>query len=391
MFRIKYDGVRLSRQDWVENWRISRMRSYEVHKFKDLRRVAIASQFPLSKEQKEQIDDLYLSFYGEKIDYVWHQNYAAHAGQFDYRFIPELIYIPEFETFMNQNIAAKEIMSDKNFLPLLAKSVNVKMPKTIVSCTNGIFRDGENCLIDVQKATKLLKESGRFFIKPSVDSSSGQGCMKVEEHDVFHFNQGSLYFDNLYKRRYSKNFVCQEIVTCHNSISQIYSGSVNTFRVISYLWRDKIEMMPIIIRIGQGGNYLDNAHAGGMFCAVYDDGSMGSHAVTEDNVQFKEHPDSHVIFSNHKIDNLDKVIDAAKRMHSLIPQIGVVNWDFTINEEGEALLIEANVKNGSIWLPQMAHGTGAFGERTEEVLQWLRFMKKLKPHERHLYVAGRMK
>jgi D-alanine-D-alanine ligase-like ATP-grasp enzyme len=75
-------------------------------------------------------------------------------------------------------------------------------------------------------------------------------------------------------------------------------------------------------------------------------------------------------------------------MHAAIPQLGVVNWDFTIDPAGNPVLIEANCKNGSVWLPQMAHGVAAFGERTAEVLQWLRFMKKLRPHERVHYVGG---
>lgn len=127
-----------------------------------------------------------------------------------------------------------------------------------------------------------------------------------------------------------------------------------------------------------------------MFCAVYDDGTMGDNAVTEFNDQFKEHPDTHLVFSDHRIEHLDKVIDAAKKMHAAIPQIGVVNSDFTINENGQAVLIEANVKNGSIWLPQMAHGVGAFGDKTEDVLRWLRFMKKLKPQERNIFAHGRI-
>ena len=77
-------------------------------------------------------------------------------------------------------------------------------------------------------------------------------------------------------------------------------------------------------------------------------------------------------------------------MHEMVPQIGVVNWDFTVDEKGEPVLIEANISGGSVWLPQMAHGVGAFGEQTKEVLQWLRFMKKLKPSERKAYVGGKM-
>jgi hypothetical protein len=38
----------------------------------------------------------------------------------------------------------------------------------------------------------------------------------------------------------------------------------------------------------------------------------------------------------------------------------------------------------------MAHGVGAFSERTEEVLRWMRFMKKLGAAERKKYAFGKM-
>lgn len=77
-------------------------------------------------------------------------------------------------------------------------------------------------------------------------------------------------------------------------------------------------------------------------------------------------------------------------MHELVPRIGVFHWGFTIEKEGEPILIEAIIRGGAIWVSQMAHGVGAFGERIEEVLQWLRFMKKLKLSERKAYVGGKM-
>ena len=68
--------------------------------------------------------------------------------------------------------------------------------------------------------------------------------------------------------------------------------------------------------------------------------------------------------------------------------LGVINWDFTINEAGEPLLIEANTRYGSIWLSQMAHGVGAFGAQTDEVLSWLKTMKRLSSSERREHLFG---
>ena len=42
----------------------------------------------------------------------------------------------------------------------------------------------------------------------------------------------------------------------------------------------------------------------------------------------------------YKIENFERLISAAEKMHYAIPQIGVINWDFTLNEEGEPVLIE---------------------------------------------------
>lgn len=369
------------------DWGIAYFRRIEKKKFQDSRRVAIANDYPLTKEQKEQIDELFVSNYGEKIDYVWHKNYAAHAEKFDYRFIPELLFIPEFEAFQNQNRSAVAMMSDKNMLPVIASSVGVKMPKTIVSCTSGLLRDGDNKIITSMQASEIIKNKNEFFVKPTVDTCSGEGCMKVSENCDFHLTRSSLVING---GGYENDFIIQELISCHESISALYPFSVNTFRVGTYIWKGRIETMPLIIRIGQGGHYLDNAHAGGMFCAVFDNGRMGDIAMTEFNKKFLKHPDTQVKFSEHKIAFVDNVIAAAKKMHAAIPQVGLFNWDFTIDKEGEPVLIEANCNGCSVWLPQMAHGVGAFGDKTVEVLQWLRFMKQMKPKDRHKYAGGQM-
>ena len=43
--------------------------------------------------------------------------------------------------------------------------------------------------------------------------------------------------------------VIQERLVCHKSITDIYPGSVNTFRVITYRWKDDVLHMPVIMRI----------------------------------------------------------------------------------------------------------------------------------------------
>lgn len=371
------------------NLLIHRNKKREVKKFKDPRRVAIYSKINLTNEQRKQIDDFYLKNYGKKIPYTWHRHFTAFTGNFDYRYFPELLYIPVFEKFMNYKKGFCQALSDKNFLTIIAKGIGVKMPETIVSKTAGLLRNSNYEPISYEAFLTIINNKGDFFVKPSVDSCSGRGCFIINIVDgVDMYSLKNI--DEIY-HELGNDFVIQERLKCHNSIRKIYLNSVNTFRIISYRWGNEIEHMPIIMRIGQGGSHLDNAHAGGMFIALDDDGTMHKTAFTEFKKEFTEHPDTHLVFEGYKIDLLPNVLDSAIKMHASIPEIGVVNWDFTIDEDGEPILIEANVNGGSIWLSEMAHGCGCFGEKTAEVLQWIRQQEKLSVDERIKYPFGKMK
>ena len=257
------------------------------------------------------MDELYKSNYGEKIPYTWHKNFMAHSGKFDHKYFPELLFIPEFERFMNLWPEYAKAFSDKNITPMLAEKVGIRTLKTYVSITKGMIRDSAYNVLTLDEAAERISGIGKAFVKPTVDSCSG-------------------------------------------------------------------------------GNFVDNAHAGGMFIAVDDDGQLHENAMTEFNIQFAKHPDTGVVYKDVKLDLVPKVIAAAHRMHGATPQLGVVNWDFTLDEDGEPVLIEANTMGGAVWLPQMAHGVGAFGDKTEEVLRWMRFVKKLGVAERKKYAFGKM-
>lgn len=361
-----------------ELYKMSYSRKNQIKKFKDPRRVAIWSKVELTDEQKQAIDSFYLENYGEKIPHIWHRHFTAFTGKFDVKYFPELLFIPEFERFMTLHREYAQVFTDKNMLPMLAASAGVKTVKSYVTSTKGAIRDETCRFIAHEHAIEKLKNIGDVFIKPTVDSNSGRGCFVANFQDGVDVISGKTIQKIL--SSLGRDYAVQERLVCHESISTIYSGSVNTFRVITYRWRDQILMLPVIMRIGSGGAYLDNAHAGGMFIALDNDGTMHKTAFTEFKQEFTEHPDSHLQFEGYRIELLPRVIEAAKALHETLPQIGCVNWDFTIDTDGNPTLIEANMANGkqggSIWLVEMAHGCGAFGDNTAEVLRWLRWMKK---------------
>lgn len=162
---------------------------------------------------------------------------------------------------------------------------------------------------------------------------------------------------------YGKDFLVSERKRCSENISAIYPHSVNTFWVITCIWNGKIHHVPTIMRIGQGGAVVDNAHAGGMFIGISDDGVLRKSAFTEFLGRFDKHSGTEITFKNYHINGSKKVLTAAQTMHARIPQVSVINWDFTLNEKESPVLIEINIDlGGSIWMTQMANGVGPFDE-----------------------------
>ena len=352
----------------------------------DPKRLESIKNFQLTKEQRQEIDAFYLSNYGKKVDYTCHRTYAAYSGKFSPAFITENIYIPELDHYLNIFTAYNSVFEDKNVMPHIAKSVGVRTPQVICSCVKGFYLDAENKPTTLEQTLSLLHNHGRLFIKPSVDSMGGRSCRLVDVKNGIDLKSQQPLKDILMQM--GDDFVIQECVVCHESLQKIYPRSVNTFRVITYRWKDKIYLGPSVLRLGKGGMDVDNATQGGIFLGVHPDGRLYDFAITKYGDRFHEHPDTALHFGTYNIPLFTKVTEAALRLHHALPQVGVSNWDLTIDEKGEVVLIEGNLQFGGVRLAQMACGVPVFGEHTAEMLQWVQRMKKMQPSERPKHAFG---
>ena len=364
-------------------------RMVKMKQFREPCRREIYEQVQLTDAQKAEIDRLYGENYGKKITYIWHRHFTAFTGKFDAAYFPEHLYIPEFEFYMNLNRKYAGVFEDKNVLPMVADQMGVRMPEVILRGICGVLLNGSGKRCTEEEAAKLLEQPGEWFTKVSVGTYGGGGCRLLRMQNGRDLETGEDGKAILH--RLGDHFVVQRRLRCAEAISAIYPGSVNTFRVITYRWREEIRHMPVIMRIGGGGSYLDNVSAGGMFIAVEDDGTLHKTAFTEFCKSFERHPDTGLIFEGHRIPGFERVLETAEHMHTAIPQLGCINWDLTIDETGEPVLIEANILGGSIDMAQMAHGKGIFGENTAEVLRWLHQMNHMSVPEQKNYMFGRMK
>lgn len=320
----------------------------------------------LTKSQKEAIDEFWLKNFGERIPYNWHELYTSYTGKFDEKYFPEFLYIPLLERLWNTD-RYKYALEDKNLLSLIISDINgVVTPKMLVRCVNGVLQDKSFNFINEQEAENIIKCNEYVFVKPSIDSGSGIGCEIINSFDI------SVKY---LKEKYNKNFCVQEIIKGADALNRIYPYGVNTFRVVSYLWNNKVNVAPIILRLGRNKNYLDNAHAGGIFIGVKSTGELMPCGFNEFQERFYKHPDTNVLFSGIKILEYNRIIESVKMLHARLPYLNIINWDITINKDNEIVVVEINTYDGGIWLTQMANGEAMFGENTSGILQMLKKYK----------------
>lgn len=338
----------------------------EIKKIRDERRQKIISQVSLTAEQEKDIDRFFLAHYGKKIPYDWHRLYTAFTGNFHTEYFPELLYIPALERKLNP-AAYVRAFGDKSMLPRLFSGIDgSRIPKVFVSNTSGAYSSAEDVFVSKEKACDLLYNAGEVVIKPTVDSNSGKNVRfyRISGNHCEDTNQNISEILDLYQ----KDFVVQEAVCQHKLLSDLFPNAVNTFRVMTYICDGNVEVCPMGLRIGQGESRVDNAHAGGMYVGV-DNGKLRKQAFTEFRTVYEKHPDTNAVFGGYEIPWYEKIHDVAKKMHMRIPRLGILSFDFAIDDSGTITIIEVNTCGQAVWFHQEANGEPVFGKHTADMLK----------------------
>ncbi len=340
-----------------------------------IRKLPLYKNVKWTKEQQKEFDDFWQKNYGKKISNRWHRLYEACTGIHRIDYFPESLFTIYLEPKVNDNQYSK-VFSNKNLTTLFFNNriENVRTPNVYVFNSFGLYYDAENHLITKEKAMSLISDIGEAVIKPSVDSSSGENVVMLNMKDGVNLKDGKTAED-LFKC-YKTNFIIQERIKQHKQLSNLYSNAVNTLRVTTYIVDDKVGIVPISLRIGSNGGEVDNIHAGGIGVYVQNDGTLAKYAYKlgygDHFEKVTEHPDTGTVFDGYKLDYVPEIIAAAKSLHELVANLRVISWDFTVDENGNIVVIEANFRGQGVWFPQMISGKNLFGDDTKRILRSMR-------------------
>lgn len=207
---------------------------------------------------------------------------------------------------------------------------------------------------------------------------------------IYDQDETSLITDDIAEKilqEYKMDFVVQKLVNQGKALRKLNPNSFNTFRLITYVYKGKIKHTPGIVMIASKDSRYSNAKEF-LTIGINDEGKLNSYAINKDSIngekEIEIHPTSGCVFKECYIPEYPKVIEAAKRVHKYVPRVGIINWDFMIDDQGDPVLIEANSRNGNgVFLIQSAQGKPVFGEDTESIMRWIRKMDKVGKSQRY--------
>ena len=318
----------------------------------------LTNKVELSKEQKQEILDYWEPLVGYKIPLEWHRYFYARTGVFSPKYIPTGIYRLEITGRLNQ-LSFCYPYSDKNMLDVLLPDVN--QSHIYMKNRNGYYFF-DNKPVSMETALEQCSNLGDVIIKPTL-TCHGDGVKRIRIEKGIVDDKGTK-LETLF-RKYKENFLIQDVVRQHASMSALNPDSANTIRVVTY--RSGMEIHPLYaaIRIGRKGQVIDNESAGGMSAKVNFDGTLSKYAYSAPGQDKIELTDTGVRLDGYKIPAFDKVLELVKGQHLNLPFHDIVGWDVCIDEEGSPLLLEWNT---SPELSQSAVGP-AFGDLTEQIVK----------------------
>lgn len=211
----------------------------------------------------------------------------------------------------------------------------------------------------IKSLEKFLKNHKVFIEKPVVGCAGG-GVEKKLSKDIKDIQEYYEYLKN-------KNLFLDELIIQHKELAKLAPASVNTIRIMTSAAHNKSRIIYSAIRIGNGVNYRDNFHQGGMSTTVdIDTGKLGKYAYDKDRKEYTIHPVTKIKFEGHQIPYWEEVKKLCLEAALVNPDIHEVGWDVAITEKGPTF-IEGNPGPGYD-LPQILEKRG-LKDLTKSVLK----------------------
>ena len=306
----------------------------------------------------------------------WFELFGSKDGIIDPEFVPADIYYTELLPYIN-SFDLYYASSDKCYQDYWFPEV--RQAQTVCRRISGLYFDAAMHMIPEKEAVRLcLGHEGGLVIKPSVYSSNSLGIHMVDPSCCDEEEILGIFND------VGADLIAQDRIMQHPRLADLNPASVNTIRVNSLLTEDGVCIPSSSIRVGAPGEARVSVGSGGFFAEILDDDSLSRNALI-DSVEWKdpgrgrEEKMQHTMKwtsdgangrydAGFRIPAMDKIRSQVRMLHPRLAHFRWIGWDWTVDEDGEPVLIEFNGSPGII-VSQMISARPVFGEMTGWILE----------------------
>lgn len=137
--------------------------------------------------------------------------------------------------------------------------------------------------------------------------------------------------------------IVEELIVQDKKLATLHPQSVNTIRVITICFDDRVDIIRASLRIGKGNSVIDNASAGGVLGVIDVKTGLVYAACDKLGNTFDKHPDTNIDLVGFEIPRWNQVKELVQNAARVLPKVRYVGWDVAVTKTG-CVLIEGNDK-----------------------------------------------
>ena len=299
----------------------------------------------------------YWKRFGRRPDRYWFELAGSREQKMDPRYIPSDLYYIELLPYLN-NMQFRFALGDKNLLDQILP--DAKQAKTVCRRISGEYYNDKMELIGEDEAADIcLGRKTRLFIKPALYTGFGQGIQCFDPSECTAERIRELFMET------GTNFIVQEEIIQHEVLSAFNPDSVCTIRVLSLFIEGRVHITNVYLRFRVPGS--SHVIVGREYNAeILPDGHVSSKICLDEGGWFDNRKEG-IFDDTLVIPGMDRVLEEAKRLHPMIGHFKWIGWDFTLDQDGDPLLIEFNASPGDN--AQRVCARPLFAEMTDWVLE----------------------
>ena len=264
----------------------------------------------------------------------------------------------EFVTLQDWNLLKARVNNNASVLALLNDKPHFN--ELFDHMINHVWFVNRN--VTMEDFLEKIEGLDAILVKP-VASLQGQGITKHACNQSEEENR-ALYAEIMERER----SIIEGCIEQHPDMASFCPQSVNTVRVTTLQDGETYRLLYAILRMGTGSP-VDNFHAGGIAAGIDTlTGAVETVAIDLRGNAYAEHPVTGRNIRGFQVPHWERVLEASEEAAGLLPDIGLVGWDFAITPDGVDL-IEGNGGSGYVAV-QMIYAMEGKGLRKQLLGPW---------------------